>query len=93
MRYNYVTNQAGKSRDFRDFGRSKNDSGSPEVQIVLLSKQINNLQPHFKKHTHDRSSRRGLLGMVSKRRKMLDFLKKKNLPVYQSLIKKLGLRR
>ena len=82
-----------KAEVLENFGRSKNDSGSPEVQIVLLSKQINNLQPHFKSHIHDRSSRRGLLGMVSKRRKMLDFLKKKSLPRYQSLIKQLGLRR
>jgi len=75
------------------FGASKNDSGSSEVQIVLLSKRIDSLQPHFKNHIHDHHSRRGLLAMVSKRRKMLDFLKKKDLEKYQSLIKELGLRR
>jgi small subunit ribosomal protein S15 len=76
-----------------EHGRGKNDTGSPEVQVALLSAQINHLQGHFKEHKHDHHSRRGLLRMVSQRRKLLDYLKRKDNSRYTSLIEKLGLRR
>lgn len=76
-----------------EHGRGANDTGSPEVQVALLSAQINHLQGHFKEHKHDHHSRRGLLRMVSQRRKLLDYLKRKDLERYSSLIEKLGLRR
>ena len=69
------------------------DTGSPEVQVALLSARITHLTEHFKKHTHDHHSRRGLLRMVNQRRKLLDYLKRKNQDRYQDLIKRLGLRR
>ena len=73
--------------------RGEGDTGSPEVQVALLTHNINKLQGHFKEHKKDHHSRRGLLRMVSQRRKMLDYLKRKDLDRYQDLIKKLGLRR
>ena len=76
-----------------EHGRGSNDTGSPEVQVALLSAQINHLQGHFKEHKHDHHSRRGLLRMVSQRRKLLDYLKRKDSARYTSLIEKLGLRR
>ena len=76
-----------------EFGRDANDTGSSEVQVALLTAQINHLQGHFKKHIHDHHSRRGLLRMVSGRRKLLDYLKRKNVAKYQETIAKLGLRR
>ncbi|MBT8449378.1 MAG: 30S ribosomal protein S15 [Gammaproteobacteria bacterium] len=76
-----------------EHGRGTNDTGSPEVQVALLSAQINHLQGHFKEHKHDHHSRRGLLRMVSQRRKLLDYLKRKDSARYSSLIEKLGLRR
>ncbi|MCO7225035.1 30S ribosomal protein S15 [Pleionea sp. CnH1-48] len=76
-----------------DHARGEGDTGSPEVQVALLTAQINHLQGHFKKHIHDHHSRRGLLRMVSQRRKLLDYLKRKDLERYSSLIQKLGLRR
>ncbi|USD38464.1 MULTISPECIES: 30S ribosomal protein S15 [Ferrimonas] len=82
-----------KAKILADFGRGENDSGSPEVQVALLTFQINHLQGHFKKHIHDHHSRRGLLRMVSQRRKLLDYLKRKNQASYVELIAKLGLRR
>ncbi|MFT7411988.1 MAG: small subunit ribosomal protein S15 [Paraglaciecola sp.] len=69
------------------------DTGSPEVQVALLTHNINKLQGHFKEHKKDHHSRRGLLRMVSTRRKLLDYLKGKNVERYQALIKSLGLRR
>ncbi|MGD8885021.1 MAG: 30S ribosomal protein S15, partial [Gammaproteobacteria bacterium] len=69
------------------------DTGSPEVQVALLSARINDLSEHFKDHKQDHHSRQGLLRMVSQRRKLLDYLKKKNLDRYRDLIAKLGLRR
>jgi small subunit ribosomal protein S15 len=69
------------------------DTGSPEVQVALLTHNINKLQGHFKDHKKDHHSRRGLLRMVSTRRKLLDYLKGKNVERYQALIKSLGLRR
>ncbi|BDY03851.1 MULTISPECIES: 30S ribosomal protein S15 [Ferrimonas] len=82
-----------KAKILAEFGRGENDSGSPEVQVALLTHQINHLQGHFKKHIHDHHSRRGLLRMVSQRRKLLDYLKRKNHTSYAELIAKLGLRR
>jgi len=69
-----------------------NDSGSPEVQIALLTERINTLQGHFKEHAKDHHSRRGLLKMVGQRKRLLNYLKKKNLDGYRVLIKELGLR-
>ncbi len=69
------------------------DTGSPEVQVALLTHNINKLQGHFADHKKDHHSRRGLLRMVSTRRKLLDYLKGKNVVGYQDLIKRLGLRR
>ncbi len=76
-----------------EYAQSEGDTGSPEVQVALLTTQINHLQGHFKEHIHDHHSRRGLLRMVSQRRKLLDYLKRKDVERYKSLIAKLGLRR
>lgn len=75
------------------YARQEGDTGSPEVQVALLTAQINHLQGHFKEHKHDHHSRRGLIRMVNSRRKLLDYLKRKNLERYTSLISSLGLRR
>jgi len=76
-----------------DFKRSDSDTGSPEVQVALLSARINDLSGHFKEHIHDHHSRQGLLRMVSQRRKLLDYLKKKDVQRYRDLISSLGLRK
>ena len=76
-----------------EFGNSKKDTGSTGVQIAILTKKINDLGDHFKKHKKDHHSRRGLLGMINNRRKLLKYLKDKRLEDYLSLIKKLGLRK
>lgn len=73
--------------------RDTKDTGSPEVQVALLTARINELTPHFKEHTKDHHSRRGLLRMVSRRRKLLDYLKGKDADRYRALIEKLGLRK
>ena len=73
--------------------RSENDTGSPEVQVALLTARINELTPHFKANAKDHHGRRGLLRMVSQRRKLLDYLKRKDVARYTSLIERLGLRR
>lgn len=73
--------------------RGNADTGSPEVQVALLSTRINELGEHFANHKKDHHSRRGLLKMVNQRRKLLDYLKRKDLARYQALIKELGLRR
>ena len=72
---------------------SDQDTGSSEVQVALLSERINSLMDHFNLHKKDHHSRRGLLMMVNKRRKLLDYLKNKNISKYQHLISKLGLRK
>ena len=77
----------------QEFGRVPNDTGSPEVQVALLTTRINELTGHFKAHVKDHHSRRGLLRMVSQRRKLLDYLKRKNADTYRSLIERLGLRK
>lgn len=86
-------NAETKAQIVADFARAEGDTGSPEVQIALLSAQINHLQGHFKQHIHDHHSRRGLLRMVSQRRSLLDYLKRKDVARYSALIAKLGLRR
>lgn len=75
------------------FHRSETDTGSPEVQIAILSERINNLTSHFEAHVKDHSSRRGLLKMVSQRRRLLSYLKKHDLGRYKSLIEELKIRK
>jgi small subunit ribosomal protein S15 len=73
--------------------RAKGDTGSPEVQVAILTERINNLTEHFKSHVKDNHSRRGLLKMVSQRRSLLDYVKRKDEARYKALIAKLGIRR
>ena len=75
------------------FQRNEKDTGSPEVQVSLLTTRIKNLQDHFNAHKKDHHSRRGLLGMVSRRRKLLDYLKKKDYPGYLKILQELKLRK
>lgn len=82
-----------KAEIVKDYARGANDTGSPEVQVALLTFDINKLQGHFKEHKHDHHGRRGLIRKVNQRRKLLDYLKKKDLNRYAELIKRLGLRR
>ena len=82
-----------KAKIVAEYGRCENDSGSPEVLVALLTAQINHLQGHFSEHKKDHHSRRGLLRMVSQRRKLLDYLKRKDVARYTQLIASLGLRR
>jgi len=82
-----------KSKVITEYQRAKGDTGSPEVQIALLTARINGLGDHFKDHVKDHHSRRGLLRMVSRRRKLLDYLKSRNSDSYRTLIEKLGLRK
>ncbi|AWH90421.1 30S ribosomal protein S15 [Buchnera aphidicola (Melanaphis sacchari)] len=77
----------------KKYGKNNKDSGNTEVQVALLTYQINHLQLHFSQNKKDHCSRRGLLNMVSKRRKLLNYLKKKNLSRYSILINSLNLRR
>ena len=82
-----------KSTVVQKFARKPGDTGSPEVQIALLSERISYLTDHFKAHVKDHHSRRGLLKLVSQRRRLLDYLKRKNLDRYRSLINGLGIRK
>ncbi len=82
-----------KSEIVKEHSRGTNDTGSAEVQVALLTAKITDLTEHFKVHIHDHHSRQGLLRMVSKRRKMLDYLNKKDSERYRALIAKLGLRK
>ena len=82
-----------KKEIVKDFGKKDRDTGSTEVQVSVLTKKINELSEHFKIHKKDHHSRRGLLGMINNRRKLLKYLKGKNEEGYQALIKKLGLRK
>lgn len=77
----------------KEYQTAEGDTGSPEVQVALLTHNINGLQDHFKVNKQDHHSRRGLIRMVNQRRKLLDYLKRKDAARYTSLIKKLGLRR
>ena len=76
-----------------EFGTHGSDTGSPEVQVALLTERINHLTGHLRDHKHDHHSRRGLLLMVGKRRRLLDYLRREDVERYRSLIAKLGLRR
>ena len=82
-----------KAEVIKEFAKKQGDTGSPEVQVAILSERITNLTEHFKTHAKDNHSRRGLLKLVSLRRSLLDYLKKKDDARYQTLIEKLGLRR
>jgi len=82
-----------KSALIKEHARGKNDTGSPEVQVAILSERITALTEHFKTHKKDNHSRRGLLKMVSQRRRLLDYVKSRDANRYQALIEKLGLRR
>jgi small subunit ribosomal protein S15 len=82
-----------KQEIITDNARAKGDTGSPEVQVAILTERIRNLTEHFKDHHKDNHSRRGLLMMVNKRRSLLAYLKKKDVERYNSLIQKLGLRK
>jgi small subunit ribosomal protein S15 len=84
---------ARKEEIIKEYATGEGDTGSPEVQVALLTENINDLQSHFKEHIHDHHSRRGLIRMVNSRRKLLDYLKRKNTERYATLIKRLGLRR
>jgi small subunit ribosomal protein S15 len=82
-----------KAKVIADYQRAKGDTGSPEVQVALLTARINGLTDHFKTNVKDHHSRRGLLRMVSRRRKLLDYLKSRNTDSYRQLIDRLGLRK
>jgi len=82
-----------KSGLISDYARTKGDTGSPEVQVALLTERINNLTGHFKAHQKDLHSRRGLLMMVSRRRRLLDYLRRTDASRYGELIQRLGLRK
>jgi small subunit ribosomal protein S15 len=82
-----------KAEVIKEFAKKAGDTGSPEVQVAILSERINNLTEHFKTHGKDNHSRRGLLKMVSQRRQLLDYLRRTNEASYKSLIEKLGIRR
>ncbi|CUA82243.1 MULTISPECIES: 30S ribosomal protein S15 [Gulbenkiania] len=84
---------AQKADIVKDFQRKEGDTGSPEVQVALLTARINDLTPHFKANTKDHHSRRGLLKMVSRRRRLLDYLKRTDAEAYRALITRLGLRK
>lgn len=84
---------AEKAQLVTDYQRAKGDTGSPEVQIALLTARINGLTPHFKSNMRDHHSRRGLLKMVSRRRKLLDYLRGRDVDGYRKLIERLGLRK
>ena len=82
-----------KTAVIKENATKSNDTGSPEVQVAILTERINYLTDHFKQHKKDNHSRRGLLKLVSKRRQLLDYVKRKDEPRYQKIIDKLGIRR
>ena len=82
-----------KAEIVKDYQRNANDTGSPEVQVALLTSRITDLSGHFKEHNKDHHSRQGLLRMVNQRRKLLDYLKNKDINRYRDLIGRLGLRK
>ena len=82
-----------KQAVMKDFATKEGDTGSPEVQVAILSERISNLTEHFKSHVKDNHSRRGLLKLVSQRRRLLDYLKSRDAQRYSALISRLGLRR
>lgn len=85
--------QKTKEQIIKEYATEKNDTGSPEVQVALLTDRINYLTGHFAAHKNDHHSRRGLLIMVGRRRRLLDYLKKIDVSRYESLIKKLNIRK
>lgn len=87
-----ITNER-KAEVIKDNQTAANDTGSPEVQVAILTERINNLSGHMQTHKKDLSTRRGLLRLVSQRRKLLDYVKAKDESRYQAIIKKLGIRR
>ena len=82
-----------KKEVIAEYATKKNDTGSPEVQVAVLSERISNLTEHFKLHAKDNHSRRGMIRMVSERRSLLDYVKKTDVKRYESIIARLGLRR
>ncbi len=82
-----------KTALIQEYATNEGDTGSPEVQVAILSERISNLTEHFKDHKKDNHSRRGLLKLVSQRRRLLDYVKGKDAARYQTLIERLGLRR
>jgi small subunit ribosomal protein S15 len=88
-----AANGTQKAQIVKEYQRKQSDTGSPEVQIALLSARITELTEHFKTHVKDHHSRRGLLRMVSQRRKLLDYLKRSDVQKYRVLIDRLGLRK
>lgn len=82
-----------KTELIKEFATNDGDTGSPEVQVAILTERISNLTEHFEGHKNDNHSRRGLLKLVSQRRKLLDYVKAKDVARYQSLIERLGIRR
>ncbi|MGD8561880.1 MAG: 30S ribosomal protein S15 [Desulfarculaceae bacterium] len=88
-----VLTSEAKSEVIKRFQRSKGDTGSPEVQIALLSERIRYLTDHFKVHSKDHHSRRGLLKLVGQRRRLLNYLKRKDIERYRAVIKELGIRK
>jgi small subunit ribosomal protein S15 len=88
-----MTDVAKKKEIIKQFGRNENDTGSPEVQIALLTERIKNLTEHFKDHVKDHHSRRGLLTLVGRRRRFLDYLKKTDVESYRKIIVTLGIRK
>jgi small subunit ribosomal protein S15 len=88
-----LISHARKSETIQSFRQHETDTGSPEVQVALLTERINELSEHFKKHSKDHHSRRGLLMLVSQRRRLLDYLRRTGPDRYRALIERLGLRR
>ena len=82
-----------KQKLMADYARTEGDTGSPEVQVAILTQRINHLTGHLKTHQHDHHSRRGLLLMVGRRRRLLQYLQKTDITRYRALIERLGLRR
>ncbi|WP_026820669.1 30S ribosomal protein S15 [Arthrobacter castelli] len=84
---------AEKQEIIRQFATSESDTGSSEVQIAMLTKRISGLTEHLKEHTHDHHTRRGLMGLVGRRKRLLTYLKKTDIEGYRALIERLGIRR
>ncbi|GBD92084.1 30S ribosomal protein S15 [bacterium BMS3Abin04] len=87
-----ITNEK-KLELVKQFGKNEKDSGTAEVQIAILTERINSLRDHFSNHKKDHASRRGLMKMVGKRRRLLDYLKRKEIQRYRTVIKQLGIRK
>ena len=82
-----------KQEIIKQFGSGDNDSGKAEVQVAILTERINNLRSHFSEHKKDHTSRRGLMQMVGKRRRLLDYMKRKDIERYRTTIKELNIRK